>query len=1185
MKRGWFYRQGDRMILHRQNAEDAPLEIGTVPQVTGRIVHLTDDGQDIRSEYLVLGRRQRVARILTEDELDKGTWAAKAGARRPTGADERHAFARLIREEGDAAPEIAARTYYTDDGDLVLPDADAQTLGYRTLRGSEEDARQNWEEIGAYASMDGRSALVMGAYFVGPVLDSLDMLAHMVSVHGPGQQGKSTILVVCAACYGDLKPRRQQLMTTWNSSKQGITQSLRQRGYLPMALDEHSSSGRTIKDSSREISQMVAGAIRAMGTADGSPRESDGFWHSVILSSSNEPLKHEGQTEDLASRLQEFKAPFFPNVMLDAEGAPAEPGHPGAEHVSKRLKRLAKASGGWPIEWAVGLGMFRAANLAQLKKLHLELCARYRPAQGGIAATIAELHMAWVVGAHMLGTAIGVPSLGAVAETEAAARLAEAIEIAAEANVPDHEALWAALDALRIEKSAFPTIDDLPAVAAEGMRRIRGFVNPENNQWWVINPVVRDAATQAGVDNVTAALQELDKLGVHLRGSGKHAQRLLPRAVRDHGLGTRMHCFSTDRAAELFAAEEVPADGPDEEFPSGTTPRNHPGTTGVVPENWPLTCGGTTGTTGTTLELFDFSKETGATPRNHSGATGTTESTDSRARDVTMYVSDVQPEGTYYGLTVPLERGFPPATVRVTDPQFAALEERATGRTRRALRFGVLGAGMLHLPNREPVRVVMPANVDQVPYLMERYELRTLWIHEQGALHMGLPAFEERRGDNPAEYRGCQAPVEHPWTTPPPGSPLIVRGGGLSCWLTIKPNGESDTGRDELRIALPMYDDRFDRADEPGRGGFGAAADPATLVDALMVFLLSTVHGPDDRPKVIPYYLSPNATAKDFAGGSERADVVVSEAIRNGTVPPARHNAVRPLVDMQWTRDPSTLSEDERSMKWLHQYDKNAAWLGGFSGAKLGVGDPDHFPDGRPYDKRLAGYWRVRDIPGKGLPGLPELRLYEAEDGGYWLRTPGMDLLIEIYPDWTPDIVEAWVWPTTSRALYAMYDKVLASRTFIMDAIDRNRPGAPLAKQVNGMLYQSFRGYLGRRDAQRDHQTGEMYAKDIWWRPDWGQMILDLALANTYRNLVKFSASGHYPLSLRVDAATYLSNHADPLASKPDPMTIGKSGRDWKPELSLPFAEILPLLDERPRMSYALKTYKESLQRSNEKGE
>ncbi|MGP3636466.1 DUF927 domain-containing protein [Streptomyces sp. 24-1644] len=1163
MKRGWFYREADRMILHQQGNDGPTLTIGQVPRITAQITHLTDEGEDIKTEYLALGERQRRPRILNEDELDRGTWAAKLGARRPTGNDERHAFARLIREEGDAAPISPARTYYNEAGDLIFPDADAQILGYRVLRGEEEDAKEAWDEIGYWSTECGKSALCIGFMFVGPVIDALDVLPHMLNAYGPGQQGKSTILTVACAAFGDIKPRRQKILMTWDASKQGITQSLRTRGFMPLGLDEHSSSGRSIKESSREISQYVAGAQRSVGTADGSPRESDGFWNSTAFSTSNEPLKFEGQTEDLASRLHEVSAPFFPNKFLDFEGAPANSKQAGAEHVSKRLKRLAKNFGGWPLEWAILKGMYRAQNLGQLKKLHLELCAKHRPAEGGVAGTIAEMHMAWVVGAHMFGQAIGVPELGTIAEKEAASRLQAAIIVAAEANVPDGERLWNALDALRIEASAFPDMDKLPSVAEEGFRKLRGFTNPETGEWWVIDPVVRQAAAETGIDNVTAALQHLDGLKVHIRGAGKHAQRQLPKPLRGQGLGIRMHCFDTRVATALFASDPEPEEGsgdgsqggPGPEFPSGTTPGNHPGTTGVVPENEALTSSGTTGTTGTTLELFDLT---------HRGeeATGTTPAI-------------VAPPMPTEAPTVvfPAARMYQTGDDRL-DKQWLLLEAKAKGRTRGALAFGVLGDGYLYLANHEPVSVALPGNVDQVPDLMAAYGLRTLWVHESAALAMGLPTYDERMPEDLEEYRGPQGPTPHTWATPGAGSDLVVQSEGISCWMTLKTQGGSG---ERLSVSLPLYDDRFDRADEPGRGGFGAAATPETLLDAYMVYLLSTMHGSPENPEVIPYYLSPNLTAQDFAGSAKNS--VVSAMIRGREVPPVEAK-IRPLVNMQWTRPVEEITEAERACGWIHQYDKNAAWLAAFGSVWLGVGDPTHFPEGRAFLTNKAGYWRVSSVPGLALEGLPELNIEPAEEGGYWLRTPGVDLLIEMFQGWTPDVVEAWVWETSKRALYGMYDKLRLSRKRILASAEEGRPGARYAKQVSGMLYQSFRGYLSRREPKKDHVTGLPYEGDIYWRPDWAQMILDLALANTYRNLAAFAASGHHPLSLRVDAVTYASDTADPIAAKPDAMELGTGGGDWKPEYSVPAGELLPILDEVKKMAKAM-----HLHHSKQKGQ
>ncbi|MFF8697343.1 DUF927 domain-containing protein [Streptomyces sp. NPDC015144] len=1173
MKKGWFYQETTRAILHQPDADGTPTVIGYVPEITATIAHYTDDGEYIRTEFLARGKRQRNPRILSEDELDRGTWAAKCGQRRPTGNDERHAFARIMREEGDKAEEVPARTYYNEAGDLVFPEAHAQTLGYRMLRGTEQEARDAWEEIGYWTTECGKSALVQGAMFAGPVLDSLDVLAHMVNCFGPGQQGKSTILTICAGTFGDIKPRRQQLMITWNASKQGITQSLRQRGFLPLCLDEHSSSGRKIQESSREISQMVAGAIRSMGTADGAPRESDGFWLSCAVSSSNEPLKHEGQTEDLATRLQEFQAPFFPDKMLLADGSPAPAGHKGAEHVSKRLKRLAKGYGGWPLEWAIRKGMFRTENLRRIKERHLELCAKHRPASGGIAATIAELHMVWVVGAYMLGEAIGVPEIGVAAEKEAAARLTEAIVRADEANVPDHEKLWSALDSLRIEKSAFPDIDKLPAAAEEGFRRLRGFLNPETGEWWVVNPVVQEAAVQAGVDNLTAALQALDTLQIHIRGTGKNAQRKLPQSIRKAGLGERMHCFNTLRAAEILSPDDDSEGGPNnvfsDEFPGGATPQGDPGATGVAPESNALTCTGATGATGATPWLFDFSMESDTGSGEEPFGPVAPGVAAPRLHDVTSPVQ-APPRP-----TAPPRIVFPRAAELVEDKAFAALASRATGRTLSATRFGVLGDGVLHLPNREPVKVAVPRSVDDVPALVAAYGLKTLWVHQDALASMGLPTFEERRvlgtaqaraerglsPEDPVPAPGAMNPVAHPWVVPSPGSPVAaVRPAGLTAWMTLILVDENAQDQ-RVTVAVPAYEHRFDKAKQPGRGGWGGAETPEVLLDALMVYLMSTLHGPSERPKVVPYFQGPNQTGEDFAGGKGRTEVLC-QAIRDGAVPPAAQGlrTVPLMVPQQWHREPTPA---ERAGGWLHRYDKTAAWLAAYGPTKLGIGEPTHGGEGTQFTKAHAGYWRLADVPGTGPEGLPQFQFREVEGGGYWLPTPSVELLMETYPTWTPKVLESWHWETSRAALSGMYKLMATSRNRIVAAMEEGRPGGKWAKQVHGRIYQSFRGYLSRKEHKTDHATGGDWQKDVYFRPDWAHMLMAHATANLYRNLAKFAnEDGRLPLSVYVDAATYVSDSADPTQARPASMQIGSAGGTWSIEGQAPMAELLPLLDD-----------------------
>ncbi|MFF4821287.1 DUF927 domain-containing protein [Kitasatospora sp. NPDC001309] len=1150
MRGGWYFRDRDRKILHRSTKDSEPFVLGAVPRVTATVLHLSDDGETIRIEYQIIGKRQRRRRIITEDELDRGTWAAKVGQGRPSSSDAKQAFATIMRMDAEEAPEVMARPHYSETGDLILPDAEAQSFGYRVTAGTEEDARLTWDEIGAYAILDPKAALTLGAMFLGPAYHSLDVHAHILNLVGAGQQGKSTMLTVACALLGDISPRRQQIMGTWNSSKQGITQGMRARGFLPFGLDEHSTSGRKVQEAGREFSQMVGGAVRQMGTADGGPREIDGFWWSILLSTSNQWLRWQGQTEDLASRLYEIEGPFFPHAWVNSAGDPAEPGSGAAEHVSKRLKRLARGAGGWPLEWAVRGGVFKAGNLRALKTAHLELCAKHSPRGGGIADTIAEIHMAWVVGALLLEKVLDVPGLGAAAERAAVELLGGAVTQAAEANLPEGERLWLALDSFRIEASAFPVMDKVRVTAEEGFRALRGFIDPEAGEWWVNLPTVQQAAKAAEVDNLSAALRHLDSLGVHIRGTGKNAQRKLPQSLRAAGLGERMHCFNTVRAAEVFASDDESDGTPGRpgatQFPSGATPQGDPGATQVAPGNVPLTCGGATGATGATLLELELTYTGGATPGEDAEAPAD-DVVASRRHDVT----------------------YPEPEERVTDPGWSRLTAWAGG-------IGVLGDGELHLPNRAPVAVPLPGSVDDVPELMAAYGLRTLYLHASALDVLGLPAdraaraalatAQEEEADadgQPVEPRdrrrrivGPQEPVPHEWITP--GADSVVEEvlpGGLVAWAVLKlRDGE------RLNLAVPAYESRIRTGAD--LGGLGGAPDAATLLDTLMVFTLSTVHGASDR--AIPYFKNPNKTAVAFAeAGRIAEEEVLCEAIRHGEVPPALRGVVPTIVNTGWSRMPT---EEERGRTTVHKFDKSAAWLGSYSGVRLGIGEPEHAVHGRSFDKMHPGYWRVAEIPGRGSELLPDLQIAEAEEGGYWLRTPGLELLTEVYPGWEPRVIEAWWWPRQKRALNAMYTKLYASRLHILRAVEEGRPGGVWAKHVNGTLYKSFRGYLDRRDPQRDFETGDLYSGDVFWRPDWAQHLLDLAVANTYRNLLKFSAAGHQPMSLYVDAITLASNETDPMLAKPGPMEIKPIGGGWSVEGSSPMGLLLPHLESAPHL-------------------
>ncbi|MFF2115671.1 hypothetical protein, partial [Rhodococcus koreensis] len=257
-----------------------------------------------------------------------------------------------------------------------------------------------------------------------------------------------------------------------------------------------------------------------------------------------------------------------------------------------------------------------------------------------------------------------------------------------------------------------------------------------------------------GIDSPVPVLQELKRRGVlKTTEKAKLASKHATRELRD-ALPGRAYIFDPTAAQEAFA---------DRETPPQVTPDQAP-----VPDDDSATVAAES----RALEAFR-KRETAVQDTSDDVAA-------SRRHDVTSPVQ-APPRP-----TSPPRVVFPAPEERVTDRPFASLSARATGRTLSATRFGVLGNGVLHLPNCEPVKVPVPSSVDDVPALVAAYGLKTLWVHQEAMEAMGLPTFEERRElgmaqtraakglaeDQPVKPPGAMNPVAHAWAIPGAGSPV-----------------------------------------------------------------------------------------------------------------------------------------------------------------------------------------------------------------------------------------------------------------------------------------------------------------------------------------------------------------------------------------------------------------------------
>ncbi|MEU3084715.1 hypothetical protein ABZ697_30990 [Streptomyces albidoflavus] len=1133
LKAGWYFNPANRMLLHRASKDSPALPVGVVPVVLGRITYRMSDRRHTRIAYQI--QTEEGPRIVSAEEVLDGTWADRAGLRRPVTPDARHAYATIFGEDVMEAEEIPALPVKDADGGLTLPDAYAQEFGYLRVRElDQEAARTSWQRIMTLATFAPRTTLVMSAMFAGPLVSSLHGVpAHILNLTGGGQIGKSSVQQIMCALMGDPEKGTTKLFGAMDYTNLSLPEMLIQVRYLPLCREETSSAAMSLPELEKLFSRIVAGGQRGRLGKGNTLIQSVGTWHSIFITSSNETLLRQGQVESLASRLLQLDGPFFTAAPATAEAFD-----------------LAMRFHGWPLAWAKEAGFFGAERVATWRELHAEIVGRLATEEarnaGGIPLTLARILGAWCVGAYMLAELLGMPELGAMAEEDARRELPRILGEAVEHHLTPGQILWEKVAGAIVQEPASWVQSSVLnpeswAVQEFKPRRVLGYFH--QGQVYVYVSTLAELVKAGGIDSPVPGLQELKRRGVlKTTEKTKLASKHATRELRD-ALPGRAYIFDPKAAQDAFADRETPPQ--------------------ITPDQAPVPAddSATVAAEQRAMEAFRNPPAAAQAPADGVAA--------SRRHDVTSPVQ-APPRP-----TTPPRIVFPEATERVTDRSFASLSARATGRTLSATRFGVLGNGVLHLPNCEPVKVPVPASVNDVPALVAAYGLKTLWVHQEAMEAMGLATFEERRELGMAQERaakglpedqsmkppGAMNPVAHPWVVPREGSPVAeVFPAGLTAWMTLKL--ADDTARDSrVIVAVPAYEHRFDKAKQPGRGGWGGAETPAVLLDALMVYLLSTLHGTQERPKVVPYYQGPNQTGEDFAGGKGRTEVLC-QAVREGAVPPAAQGLrmVPLMVPQQWHREPT---EAERAAGWLHRYDKTAAWLGAYGPTKLGIGEPTHGGEGTVFDKGLAGYWRLADVPGTGLPGLPEFQFREMPEGGYWLPTPSVELLMDVYREWTPTVLESWHWETSRAALSGMYKLMSTSRNRIVAAIEDGRPGAKWAKQVHGRIYQSFRGYLSRKEHKTDHETGGDFTKDVYFRPDWAHMLIAHATANLYRGLKKFAEQdGRHPLSVYVDAATYASDHADPMAAKPASMGIGTGGREWSIEGQAPMAELLELLDD-----------------------
>ena len=291
-----------------------------------------------------------------------------------------------------------------------------------------------------------------------------------------------------------------------------------------------------------------------------------------------------------------------------------------------------------------------------------------------------------------------------------------------------------------------------------------------------------------------------------------------------------------------------------------------------------------------------------------------------------------------------------------------------------------------------------------------------------------------------------------------------------------------------------------------------------------------------------PYHLSSSTTGLDLMSDLRYLDRDRLFAARTSLVEPEEMNVE---ADLSWCRNPTA---EEAEHTWVHAYDRSGSYLAGVSGLELGIGEPVHHAEGRPFDRKLPGYW-LAEIPEPGDWRMPNVLDPRGRSTGKvrWLTTPSVEFALEQGHELK--IMDAYTWPEHGRLLDSWYERIRDART----ALDIDDPDALAARDQLKQIYAATIGMLG----SHVHMKGrDGYA------PARRHMIIAKARTNILRRVAKIGQeTGRWPVAIVTDTVLYTSPEADPVKAWPGGQAwLGRALGRYKVEGSARLEDHLPFL-------------------------
>jgi len=232
--------------------------------------------------------------------------------------------------------------------------------------------------------------------------------------------------------------------------------------------------------------------------------------------------------------------------------------------------------------------------------------------------------------------------------------------------------------------------------------------------------------------------------------------------------------------------------------------------------------------------------------------------------------------------------------------------------------------------------------------------------------------------------------------------------------------------------------------------------------------------------------------------------------------------SARPVV---WMR-PLTIAEWR--MKYLHKYEHNTLDLEACNEVQLGAGDPLYSANGRAYDGKLPGIWRVKAetagsiFDGKRLPSCIH---------GEWMSTPEVKCCTNIA--YQVQVTEGYYWPESHRMLERWATTLWKAhqRFKLTSTTYRHAQARSNASHTIQAITQLGIGKLADEKA-----PGGLY------RPDWWAQIVGQSRASVFAHLVTLVRQGSMPILVDRQALWFVSNDPNPLTAVPGLFAPEKSG-------------------------------------------